>query len=412
MEFQILMEFGSWFRSLSAGDILLIILVPLVIDFSRSIVKSLFLIYHAIISRMRPYQFDPNYLPKISLIIPAHNEAESIERTIEAAIESNYPNKEIIVVDDGSTDGTFGKALPYQQKGQIKLIHREAASGSKSGAINFGMTISTGDIFYVIDADTLLEVGALREATKYFSIPSTVAVSGNLRILSGEGNVTNLLTRLQSYEYLLSLEMGRRFNSIMGLLLIISGAFGGFRRKIGQELGLFDRDTITEDFDFSLKIRKIKGKLVFAPESIAWTFCPATWRSWIRQRRRWSYGQLEVLRKHGDAFHNLRFSKAFVFSLYDMVFMDILLLVLRIAWLASLVVFFSKFLFFALVLVLFIYLASELVIVVTAGILSSRKQDLKLIYLMPFVVLFYRPFYGVVRLESYLRWFLGKKIEW
>ena len=95
-----------------------------------------------------------------------------------------------------------------------------------------------------------------------------------------------------------------------------------------------------------------------------------------------------------------------------MVFMDILLLVLRIAWLASLVVFFSKFLFFALVLVLFIYLASELVIVVTAGILSSRKQDLKLIYLMPFVVLFYRPFYGVVRLESYLRWFLGKKIEW
>ncbi|MDG6939773.1 MAG: glycosyltransferase family 2 protein [Nitrososphaerota archaeon] len=404
--------FELWLHSLTLFELLLILSVPLLIDMPRSVGKSVFLLLDGLHSKIRPKAFDDTYLPKITLIIPAHNEEGTIERSIEAAVDADYPNKEIIVVDDGSTDNTYVRALPYDRRHMIKLVHRETASGSKSGAINFGMLFSTGEILYIIDADTLLERNALRESTKCFSIPSVNAVSGNVRILAGDGGEKNLLTSLQSYEYLLSLEMGRRFNALMGTLLIIPGAFGGFRRKAGEELGFFDRDTLTEDFDFTLKLRKLKGKIFFVPTGISWTFCPASWKSWFRQRRRWAYGQMETLGKHKDAFVNLRYGKGFLLALYDMVLMDMILLCLRTAWLAFTLLTYTGFILYPAFLVFGVYLVSEAVVVLTAGVLSPRRGDLRLIYVLPLMVLFYRPLYGMVRLEAYVRWLLGKKSAW
>ncbi|MGB9915107.1 MAG: glycosyltransferase family 2 protein [Candidatus Bathyarchaeales archaeon] len=178
----------------------------------------------------------------------------------------------------------------------------EKRRADKSGALNYGILFASGEVIVTMDADTLLERNAIQEAVKRLANPSVSAVSGNVRVLSGEHGGRNLLVKLQAYEYLLSLELGRRFNSIMGTLLIISGAFGAFWKRSVEQLGQYDKDTITEDFDITIKMRKLGKRLVFAENAVAWTFCPETWRDWIRQRLRWTRGQVETLNKHRDIF--------------------------------------------------------------------------------------------------------------
>ena len=161
----------------------------------------------------------------------AHNEGRTIKKTIDSILENVYPNKEIIVVDDYSTDYTFQKAYPYYKSGVIKLVKRtEGSRGSKSGAVNFGVVFATGDVILVMDGDTLLERNALSEVAKYMTIPDIVAVAGNVRILSGDDYAINLLTKCQSYEYLIAFELGRRIRLLMKILVIIPGAFGAFAK--------------------------------------------------------------------------------------------------------------------------------------------------------------------------------------
>ncbi len=131
--------------------------IPIVIDLPRSIGKAAVLLLHSLYIRLTSKEYGFKQYPLVSIIVPAHNEEECIERTITALLEQDYPNKEIIVVDDGSTDRTFEKAERFANKGLIKLVHREEASGKKARAINHGLLFSTGDIIVVVDADTILE---------------------------------------------------------------------------------------------------------------------------------------------------------------------------------------------------------------------------------------------------------------
>jgi cellulose synthase/poly-beta-1,6-N-acetylglucosamine synthase-like glycosyltransferase len=132
-------------------------------------------------------------------------------RAIESALETNYPNKEIIVVNDGLTDKTYQLALPYSRKEKIKLCNRDVASGSKAGALNYGLFFASGDVVVTVDADTLIERNSFRELIKPLSDPAFSASSGNVRILGGEHGASNLIVKIQAYEYLISMELGRRF---------------------------------------------------------------------------------------------------------------------------------------------------------------------------------------------------------
>lgn len=410
--FSFISDFIFWYNSLTFIELVILLGFPIVFDYSRSYGKIIILISYSVYHKFKPIKFDLNYVPRITILIPAHNEQESIVRTIESAIESKYSDLEIIVVDDGSTDETYIRAKPFEDKGLIKLIHRDKASGTKAGAINYGLWFSSGDIVTVVDADTLIERNAIALLVKQFSLPNVVAVSGNVRILSGDGGVNNLVSRLQQYEYLLSLEMGRRFNALMNMLIIIPGALGAFRRDVGNSIGLFDIDTYTEDFDITVKIRKYGGKITFAEKAVSWTFCPSSWRIWIKQRIRWASGQTSVLRKHGDTFRKYNYPIHLVFAMYDMVLMDMQLLVTRIIWLFFLGYFFSDTLLFIILLMLLVYFINEIASFVYAGLLSPRKSDLKMIYLVPVMILFYRPFYGFVRLYGYIIGLLNKQKEW
>lgn len=402
-----IINFIEWFKSIPLINLILLLWPYILIDFFRSIGKSIVLLLNLIFSRKEEM---PMKWPKVSIIIPARNEEKFIRNSIQSVLEARYPNKEIIVIDDGSIDRTFEIASFYTSKG-VKVFRRSASSGSKGLAINYGIAHSTGDIIISIDADTIIKYKSLEEIVKKFNDPKVLAVSGNVRILSGESSKKNILTKFQAYEYLLSMEIGRKYASLLNTLLIIPGAMGAFRRKECYEIGLFDRDTITEDFDITIKIRKI-GKIVFAEKAISWTYCPDEWKKWIRQRIRWSYGQIETLWKHKNTLLKYHFSSPFVAAFYDMIFMDIILLFMRFFWMVYLLLFSTNIFLYLMILTFLLYLLNETIMVITAGLLSPRKEDLKYSYLIPLIILFYRPFYSIVRSIAYIKWFLKRRIKW
>jgi len=405
-------EFFQWLSNLTITDFMLVYWPLLLVDFARSIGKSIFLLSYTVYQNFFPTLFNNDFFPKVSLLIPAHNEEKIIVNAIESALETDYPNKEIIVIDDGSKDKTYQLAYPYHQKGLIRLLHREVASGSKATALNFGLVFASGDVISVVDADTLLERNSLREIVKPLSNSNISAVSGNVRVLRGEHGSNNLLVKLQSYEYLISLELGRRFSSIMKTLLIISGAFGAFWKENVRSLGEYDRDTITEDFDITFKMRKLGKRLYFADKAVSWTFVPETWKDWRRQRLRWTKGQAETLWKHKNVLLKKGFDARFVIAVFDMLFTDIILLFVRFMWLGYVLFAFHSVFIYVMALSIILYMLCEFVTILTAGILSPRKKDLKNIYLVPAVVLVYRPYYSLIRLKAYFDWMLKKKSFW
>lgn len=259
-----------------------------------------------------------------------------------------------------------------------------------------------------VDADTLLEPSSISELIEPFSNPAVGAVSGNVRVL----NKVNLLTRLQAYEYLMAMEMGRRFQAISGMLMIIPGAFGAIRRRLASSLGFYDPDTITEDFDITLKIHKSRMKVVFASRAIGWTVVPESWREWVRQRTRWTAGQLQTLIKHRNVFFKPFFKTIGLLATPDMLFTDIVLLFVRTAWIVALPLFYLQLLPQLFVLISLFYIVNELTVAVAAALLSPRKRDLLYLPLIPIVVFFYRPFYGLVRMKAYMEEMAGKSFTW
>lgn len=405
-------NFIKWLNNLSLIDFLWIFGFLIILDFLRSVVKCIILLLYSLYRKVKPLRVVPFFHPKITIIIPAHNEEKIIKKSIEAVLETDYENKEIIVVDDGSKDRTYELAYPYAKNGLIKLFRRDIASGSKAGALNFGLCFASGDVIVTIDADTLIERNSLKEIVKPLSDPNVSAVSGNVRVLKGEGTGSGLLVKLQSYEYLQALELGRRFNALMRTLLIISGAFGAFWRKNVTSLGDYDKDTITEDFDITLKMKKIGKKLAFAEKAISWTQVPERWNDWRRQRMRWTMGEAQSLWKHRNIFPKKAFNTMLVIAVYDMVLNDVILLFLRFAWFLYILFFLQSTFLYVILFSFILYLAVEFLTFLTAGILSPRKEDLKNIYLVPLMVFFYRPYYSIIRFNAFINYLLKKESKW
>ena len=355
---------------------------------------------------------------KISILIPAHNEEDGIKESIESAIRTYYPNKEIIVIDDGSTDDTWNIANSFAEKGLIKLIHREPAKSSKAAALNHGMNYATGDYVLCMDGDTKLDENALKNAAPYFADENAVAFSGNVKILSGDKGIENILTQLQKYEYMIAIELGRRFTSILNILLVISGAFGIFKKSTIRDLHTFDKDTLTEDFDLTLQFRKTLGRIQFISNSVAYTHCPAEWSAWVRQRHRWAYGQFQTLTKNKDLLrkHTLKDSLSFI----DMYLLDITLSILFPIGLTALGVISLilvtgdnlHVLVYPLTLVVLLFLVLEFTIFLFAAVFSGKAKHLKLIYLFPLMTFFYRPYLKMINLRGYLHAIYHKNATW
>ncbi len=372
---------------------------------------------------------------KISILIPAYNEEDCIENSIESAINVTYHNKEIIVIDDNSKDNTFQIAKRFADKGQIKLI-KNKDGGSKSKALNLGYMHAIGDIIITLDADTVfINPDSLNDISSKFSDNNdknnshtdrddVSAVCGNLRVLQGDNNTENLLTRLQLCEFLISMEVGRKISSLFNMLLVISGGFGAFRSSVFDRVGKFDHDTMGEDFDLTLKVCKLGTKIPFAENSIVKTSCPNNWKSLIRQRTRWAYAQIQVLLKHRDIVWSSQYRLGLRLAILDMWIMDVIMNFIWITMLAITILsviisqFYPGFVMFGeqtlslLPLIFVNYLLLELSLFVFTNITSHNTNPMRLLYLVPVMVLIYRPFMRLVILRAHILAILGRPVGW
>lgn len=422
--------FVQWVYSLyHSENIFFVFLIGLfVIEMIRITSKLVLLFVHKIKERKKVHENNFNNFPttKISLLIAAYNEENNIKKTIESAINTPYPNKEIIVIDDGSIDNTYEIAKQYEDKKQIKLICNKNG-GSKARALNLGYSYATGDIIVVLDADTeFTRQDALYDMVRCFENESNdtiLAASGNLEITLGDNEVKNMLTKLQTLEYIISMEIGKRITTILNAILVIPGGFGAFKSNFLNNVGKYDVDTLGEDFDLTVKLHKLGKKIVFSEKSTVKTSGPHTWKLLLKQRIRWSYAQIQVLLKHLDVLWSPKYRPVFRLAVFDMWIMDVFV---NLAWITSIFVLVSIAITSQIldidviptstmqfVILLFsIYLELEASLFLYSVRVSKRKDIIKLIYLVPLMVFFYRPLLRLIILKGHVYALLGKKINW
>lgn len=245
------------------------------------------------------------YRPRISVVIPAHNEELSIVRTLDSVVHSRYPRSrlEIIVADDGSTDTTAQLVQNYiavhGHKTRIHLITQP--NRGKAGALNHAtQTCATGQLVMVLDADSLLDPDCLRRSASYFKDPHVVATASNVNIIHNG----TLLSLAQRFEYLLSHHL-KRTNTALGMEYIIGGVGSTFRRRTLKQVNFYDTDTMTEDIDLTLKIianSSKQDKVVFAADAITYTQPVQTYFALAKQRLRWRYGRMQTFWKNRRLF--------------------------------------------------------------------------------------------------------------
>ena len=248
---------------------------------------------HAKTVRARPRE--EGFAPPVSVIVPAFNEAVGIERSVRSLAASEYPEAEILVVDDGSTDGT-GDLVERLDLPGLRVL-RQANSG-KPAALNHGIAEAQHDIIVMVDADTVFEPSTLAHLVQAFRSPEVGAVSGNTKV----GNRRRLLGRWQHIEYVMGFNLDRRLFDILRCMPTVPGAIGAFRRETLADAGGVSSATLAEDTDLTLAIGRAGWRVVYEENARAWTEAPATIRLLWRQRYRWCYGTLQSVWKHRAAF--------------------------------------------------------------------------------------------------------------
>jgi cellulose synthase/poly-beta-1,6-N-acetylglucosamine synthase-like glycosyltransferase len=275
----------------------------------------------------------------VSILVPAYNEGPVIVSTVRSLIASQFGELEVVVVNDGSTDDTLPSLIDAFDLVQVDRVPRanlpsepisavyvsatdqrivvlDKQNGGKADALNAGIRFARYPLFCAIDADTMLDPGALaRLVWEFQARPETVAVGGIVRVVNGsdvdrDGRLVQvktprgMLVNLQIVEYLRAFLGGRIGWSRLGMLLIISGAFGLFRRDVVVEAGGYDTTTVGEDAELVLRLHRHqrdherKCRITFFPDPICWTEAPSNMRSFVRQRDRWQRGLIEMMVRH------------------------------------------------------------------------------------------------------------------
>lgn len=268
--------------------------------------RLLFIGAFAIFDRLWPRRYGTpgdaaHYLPPVAVLVPAYNEEKVIVRTIRSALTSDYANLRVIVIDDGSSDGTLEaarNAFALEAASGRVLILTKPNSG-KADALNFGLEHLRGEeIFVGIDADTVIARDAISRLIPHFLNPKVGAVAGNAKV----GNRINLWTRWQALEYITSQNFERRALNTMGAVSVVPGAIGAWRVAAVREAGGFHTDTVAEDADLTMALLQLGYRVEYEDLALAYTEAPVNARGLMRQRFRWSFGILQSVWKHRGAF--------------------------------------------------------------------------------------------------------------
>lgn len=240
---------------------------------------------------------DAGFLPPVTLVVPAYNEGPMIQQAIRSLLELDYPAYEILIVDDGSTDETYVRAAELEGRyGGVTVRVVSKANGGKANALNTGIALARCPYILCMDGDSRLSRDTLRRGMPHFADPHVGAVAGNVKVV----NRVNLWTKLQALEYIEGLNMARRAQAFAGVVNIIPGPIGIFRRDMLTRLGGYDTDTFAEDADLTLKILTAGWHVVYEDRAIAYTEAPERFNELLKQRYRWTRGILQALRKRSS----------------------------------------------------------------------------------------------------------------
>ena len=235
-----------------------------------------------------------DFQPSVAVIVPAYNEAVGIERAVRSLTQTDYPDLEVIVVDDGSTDGT-GDLVEALRLPRVRLIRR--GNGGKAAALTTGMLATEAEVVVMVDGDTVFEKDTVTNVVRPLGDPAVGAVSGNTKV----GNRSGLLGRWQHIEYVMGFNLDRRMYEVLQCTPTVPGAIGAFRRSVLVEVGGVSSDTLAEDTDLTLSIGRRGHRVVYTEYARAWTEAPSTLSGLWRQRYRWSFGTMQAVWKHKGA---------------------------------------------------------------------------------------------------------------
>lgn len=304
-----------------------------------------------------------HYFKPVSVIVPAHNEEPVITQSVQALLNLHYPEYEVIVVNDGSKDGTLARLkeafnlassikpvrlqVPhedilaiYRSKDYPNLVVIDKVNGGKADAINAGINVSTYPIFCSIDADSLLEPDALLKSSKLFlEDDELIATGGIIRILNGckvkDGAVTEIalpsrtIEAMQVLEYTRAFLSGRTGWNALKSLLIISGAFGVFRKDMVIAVNGY-RKTVGEDMDLVMRLHRhcrdngIPYKILFVPDPVCWTQAPFKMDMLLKQRNRWHRGMIDALLANRRMILNRKYGATSLVGISYFVFVELI----------------------------------------------------------------------------------------
>jgi cellulose synthase/poly-beta-1,6-N-acetylglucosamine synthase-like glycosyltransferase len=227
----------------------------------------------------------------VSVIVPAYNEAANIAATVRSLVANDYPRIEVIVVDDGSTDGTAEIVRRLRLPG-VYVIRQQNAG--KPAALNTGIAHARGDILVLVDGDTVFARDAIGRLVQPLTDAAVGAVSGNTKV----ANRTGLVGRWQHLEYVIGFNLDRRMYEMAACMPTVPGAIGAFRRAALLDAGGVSAQTLAEDTDVTMAVIRAGWRVVYQPDAVAWTEAPGGMRQLWRQRYRWCYGTLQSMWKH------------------------------------------------------------------------------------------------------------------
>jgi poly-beta-1,6 N-acetyl-D-glucosamine synthase len=269
----------------------------------------------------RPEYREDAGLPMVTLVVPAYNEGLVIQAALRSLLLLDYPNYEIVVIDDGSTDDTYEKAMVVANESrEIRVRVITKRNGGKAEALNTGMTVARGEFVLNMDGDTKLSSNTLRACIRHFENPRVGAVAGNVKVLNRE----NVWSNIQALEYVEGLAMARKAQSFMRVVNIIPGPLGMFRKSVLKQVGGYDHDTFAEDCDLTLKILMRGWHIAYEPTAIAWVETPSRLLDLLKQRYRWTRGILQATRKHSHAMFQPRKAGVNFYILWYMMFEGII----------------------------------------------------------------------------------------
>lgn len=234
-------------------------------------------------------------VPFVTVLVPAHDEEAVIARSVTAMLALDYPAFEVIVVDDGSSDGTLAALAPLMGDARLRLVRKSVNEG-KAMAMNDALPLARGEILLALDADAEPDVQLLNWVVPHFDSPRVAAVTGNPRVL----NTTTFLARLQSVEFSSIISLLRRAQRIWGRIVTVSGVVAALRKSAVVDVGGFSPNMPTEDIELTWKLQKRHYDVRYEPRAICWMTVPQSYRGHFHQRLRWARGLAQVLHKHRD----------------------------------------------------------------------------------------------------------------